>query len=69
MFRCPFPIRRLLGLALAFAASTAAAGTVTVITSFPKELTSAYNRLREGESRDQARDTEQEHGRGHRVRP
>ena len=42
MFRCPFPIRRLLGLALAFAASTAAAGTVTVITSFPKELTSAY---------------------------
>ena len=42
MLRCLFLIRRLLGLALAFAASTAAAGTVTVITSFPKELTSAY---------------------------
>ncbi len=30
------------GLALSFAASAALAGTVTVITSFPKELTSAY---------------------------
>ena len=42
MFRCPFPISRLVGLALAFVANTAAAGTVTVITSIPKELTSAY---------------------------
>ena len=33
---------QLFGLALAFASSAAFAGSVTVITSFPKELTSAY---------------------------
>jgi ABC-type glycerol-3-phosphate transport system substrate-binding protein len=36
------PCRLLLGAALAFACGAAVSGTVTVITSFPKELTSAY---------------------------
>ncbi len=43
MFRQGFPMHRLaLAAALAFASSAALAGTVTVITSFPKELTAAY---------------------------
>jgi ABC-type Fe3+ transport system substrate-binding protein len=42
MSRWPLPFRVILGAALSFSASIAIAGTVTVITSFPKELTSAY---------------------------
>ena len=43
MYRRGFPMQRLaLAAALAFASSAALAGTVTVITSFPKELTAAY---------------------------
>ena len=43
MYRRGFPMHRLaIAAALAFASSTALAGTVTVITSFPKELTAAY---------------------------
>jgi ABC-type Fe3+ transport system substrate-binding protein len=42
MVRRTFPAIPLFGLALAFASSAALAGTVTVITSFPKELTAAY---------------------------
>jgi phosphoglycerate transport regulatory protein PgtC len=42
MVRRTFPAISLFGLVLAFASSAALAGTVTVITSFPKELTAAY---------------------------
>jgi len=42
MVRRTYPAIRMFGLALAFATTAAFAGTVTVITSFPKELTSAY---------------------------
>ena len=42
MVRRTFPAILLFGLTLAFASSAALAGTVTVITSFPKELTAAY---------------------------
>ena len=42
MVRHSFPSIPLFGLALAFASSAALAGTVTIITSFPKELTAAY---------------------------
>lgn len=42
MLRIPFPTRTLLAAALALASASALAGTVTVITSFPKELTAAY---------------------------
>ena len=43
MYRLGFLLHRLvLAAALAFASSAALAGTITVITSFPKELTAAY---------------------------
>lgn len=42
MLRNIFPRRTLLGIALTIASASAFAGTVTVITSFPKELTAAY---------------------------
>ena len=43
MFRRGFPLYRLaLAAALVFGSNAVLAGTVTVITSFPKELTAAY---------------------------
>ena len=59
-------VAALVAAALAF---SAAAETVTVITSFPKELTAAYKKAFEAKYPGrQARDPEQEHRRRHRLR-
>ncbi len=60
MTRCT--LRRLAALTLALLATPAFAGTVTVVTSFPKELTQAYKTAFEtANPDDQAGDPEQEH--------
>lgn len=67
MQRSPFKatVAAALAAALAAACIGAQAGTVTVLTSFPKELTTAYQKAFEAATRHQDRDPEQEH---HRVR-
>ena len=54
---------------LAAAIGAAQAGTVTVVTSFPKELTQAYKTAFEKAHRDPHRDPQQEHGAGHGLCP